>query len=201
MHLALGMLLAALPVAPFTSPSQIVIPSNTPVIETGIYRKANWLRTGSSGSPSFMSDTYIGTPRRRGNIVSFYEITRTHRAETSKLNRHTPNYGKGMFLPGYDATITRYDCSNDRYSTESPLWITDAWGDVGDTGGLQYPIDRNHTKWARTPGQVRIMIEGRPYWAVKPSMDPRHEDKPVEWISIRPGSYGASHIDYACTKL
>ena len=194
----LGMIFATLPVAPFTAPPPISIPSNIPSIPAGTYRKSSWLDMASFNTPSFRVDTYIRTPRKRGNIVSIYAIQRSIRKENPKLNRHTKDYGSGMFLPSYDVDILRYDCQNGRYSQSSALLITDAWD--GGTGFV-YPIDTDETKWREIPGQAKVMLEGRPYWAVQPQRFPDYGEKPVEWNFIVPESNGASMIDYACTNF
>ena len=202
---------AVLPVAPFTAPSKLSIPSNIPVIPSGIYDKADWLNIPSSKPSVYRTDHYIHDVRRRGNIVSFYLITRSQRKETPRLNRNTKNYGSGMFLPGYRVAVRRYDCVNDKYSTEIFIVdITDAHGD-GEEGGYIYYLDRNETKYKYVPGQEKVYIEGRPYWAIaskkaqywqrlssgRSELDGGADD----WNQIRPGSYGASHIDYACNSL
>jgi len=192
---------AATPVAPFKSPERIRIPDNIPVITPGWYTRADWYRHPSHRRATSRSDEYIGIPRRRGDIVSFYLIKRHLFAETTKQNRHTKGAEK-LFLPSYTVRIRRYNCANDTYSSESPLWITEAWGASPEAkGGFMSPVNSWEDKWRVTPGQTRVEIEGRPYWAMEPKRDPRYKQKPLDWIPIRPGSYGADHIDYACTKL
>ena len=200
MNLTLGLLMAVLPVAPFTSPLSLSIPNNIPSIEPGLYKRAIWLDLPGDNH-DYKTSTYIGTPRRRGNIVSFYTIRRHIFKETSKTNRYSKRRGNGSFLPGYDIDVDRFNCQDDTYSSESALSIITAWGNIGETGGFQQPLNYREDTWTRIPGQVRVMIEGRPYWTMKPSMDPRHEEKPLKWISVRPGSIGASQLDYACTVL
>lgn len=199
MNLTLGLLMAVLPVAPFTTPSSIYIPDNIPSIEPGLYKRAFWMESVES-TQRFKRSVYIGTRRKRGNKVSFYTIRRTLGKETSNRNRHS-NGWNGSFLPSYSVSVTRFNCQEDTYAMEHVLSITSAWGDKGNTGGFQQPLNYREDTWVRIPGQVRVMIEGRPYWAMKPSMDRRHKKKPLEWKSIRPGSKGASMIDTACTRI
>ena len=195
---SLGMILAVLPVAPFTAPPSISVPSNIPSIPPGVYTKASWLDTANKNSSTFRSDTYIRTPRRRGNIVSIFVIERRIQKETQKFNRHIKGYGDGLFLPGYSSRIYRYDCQNDKYSVSTPLLLGSAWGGVN---GFLYPTGPNENDWQVIPGQTKVIIEGRPYWAMRPQSDPRHIEKKVEWKYIVPESYGASQIDYACTNF
>ena len=108
------------------------------------------------------------------------------------------NYGVGLFLPSYRVKIYRYDCQNDRYSMNTPLSITDAFN-----SGMWfvYPIGPNENDWRVIPGQTKVMLESRPYWAMRPKSDPRYEEKPVQWKYIVPESNGAAEIDYACINF
>ena len=186
--------LAALPVAPFISPAQVTIPSGS-AASPGTYARAPWLGTGGSTS-TFKRDFYISDVRRRGNIVSLVVLKRTQRKETAKMNRNTPGYGNGLFLPSYIHWVMRFDCTNDTSSTQTVAFSTDAYG---GSDGFMYPINRQETEWKPTPGQVKVVIEGRPYWVMRPSADPRHEKKPLVWNQTVPGSYGATHLDRACS--
>ena len=189
----LSFLLASLPIAPFTAPEQIVIPSGFPsgTLPPQIFRKADWLSYPGSIKENFRGDSYVGLSRRRGNIVSLYVLRRTLFRNTSK---------KSTNIPRHRITIKRFDCANDRYQSDYQIvWITDAVGDGPEVkGGFLYPLNSNETKWDVIPGQVRVTIEGYPYWAMRPSSDPRLEKNSNEWVSIKLGSIGASQIDYAC---
>ncbi len=66
--------------------------------------------------------------------------------------------------------------------------------------GFQMPLNSSETRWRTTPNQSLVTIEGRPYWTMNPKSDNRYVEEPLKWIPIRPGSYGASHIDYACNN-
>ena len=180
--------MAALPVAPYATPPSIRIPDNMPIVETGMYKRAAWLELPRN-SVIKMND-YIGTPRRRGNIVSFYKISRWLNKDIIKDRR----------LPSYRITIRRFNCQNDTYSMEPALSTISAWGDIGNEGGIKAfnPLTQTFT---RIRGQVRVTIEGRPYWAMTQQMNPVNKEEPLEWISVRPNSIGASMLDYACTKL
>ena len=68
-----------------------------------------------------MSDVYINSVRKRGNIVSFYAIRRSQLKENESLNRHSEGYGDRLFLPKYFVSVNRFDCLNDRYSTETHI--------------------------------------------------------------------------------
>jgi len=194
---ALGMIFAAQIVAPFTAPPSISMPSNIPRIPSGVYRKASWMDYPGKAT-NFHIDRYITTPRRRGSVVSIVTIQRTIRRETQGRNRYTKGQAIGNFWPQYDVAINRYDCQNDTWSIEYVLSITDA--SDGSTG-FMHPIDFNETKWRVTRGQTKVMIEGRPYWAMPPELDPRHEKKPLEWKHTRPGTMGADEIDHVCTNF
>ena len=104
--------LASLPVAPFTAPEKIVIegfPSGT--IPPQIFKKADWLNSMRFLNENFRCDFYEGLSRRRGNIVSLYELKRCLRRNKSNI--------KKTFYPKYYINLVRYDCANDRYkSTE-----------------------------------------------------------------------------------
>ncbi len=191
----LTFLLSSLPITPFSAPSEIFIPEGLPsqTVPSQVFKKVNWLNTSPQDYKDFRVDKYVGLTRRRGNIVSLYVLKRT-------LRRNT--YKKSSYIPRHGIKIFRYDCANDRYQYENVVWITDAIGDGPEVkGGFNYPLDPNETKWRTTPGQVRIDIEGYPYWAMKPSSDPRYEEKSIDWKSITLGTYGASHIDYACKNF
>ena len=193
---------AQLPVAPFSTPSELVIPSNMPGISPGVYNLARWLRV--KNSDTYRSDYYVQSTRRRGSIISFYQINRSIAAESEEENRYMTQYGNGWFLPRYRVALVRIDCENDRTLTDfNVVGITDAWGDEGKTGSFIYPTDKYEKNWEVVPGQVRVFLEGRPYWASLPGNDPRSLSntwKP-EWKMAVPGTYGASHIDYACEYL
>lgn len=193
---------AQLPVAPFTAPSELVIPPNMPGIRPGVYRLAPW--RSYKTRDKFREDFYIQSSRKRGSIVSFYTIERRLRAESDQDNRYSSRYGEGAFLPSYSVALERYDCQNDqRMSDPHVVYITDAFGDRGKEGGFIYPTDRYEKNWEVTPGQVKVLLEGRPYWAMLPGNDPRHfqNKSEPEWRRIIPGTYGASHLDYACDYL
>ncbi len=189
----LSFLLASLPIAPFSAPETIVIPYGFPsgTIPPQIFKKADWLTYPNSIKENFRGDSYVGLSRRRGNIVSLYVLRRTLRRNNSLNSTH---------IPRHTISLDRYDCKNDRYQSDyHVIYITDAIGDGPEVkGGFRYPLNINETKWDITPGQVRVKIEGYPYWAMKPSSDPRYEEETNKWIPIKLGSYGASHIDYAC---
>lgn len=180
---------AVLPIAPFTAPAQLVMPSNIPEISAGTYKKADWLNTSKDRTDTFRADNYIKNVRKRGNIVSFYRIRRNLRTEsqkTNRLNRHSKGFGDGLFLPSYSVHILRYDCANDQYSMQGRiLHIMD---------GIYKP------NYPFSDGE-RVIIEGRPYMAVPARHHKDYVFKEAEWMQIRPGSWGASHIDYACNRL
>lgn len=197
---------APVQVAPFTSPQTITIPGNFPSggIKPGVYRRSDSLSFASLesvGRTHERFDVYIGQVRRRGNIVSFYSINRTLEKPSAKFNQSnaSENYLKaGTFLPQYYVRLQRYDCANDSYmSVETPISIITA---AGGHKGWEMPTDRSKTKFIPIPNQVRISIEGYPYWASHDNNDwttayPR--DKP-EWVKVIPGTNGAAFLDAAC---
>ena len=182
--------LAALPVAPFTTPSGIQLPYGLPSasLPPGTYRLNNAFRAGKPGSTSdFREDYYVGESRRRGDIVSVFLLVRSIRRPNSNLNAKTPGYGEGLFMPSYGGWLNRYDCQNDRMQMEKVL--TTSYARPADKGFID---DNNMPR----PGQVKTVIEGREYWAMKS----RYKDS-GEWSYVRPGSYGAKEIDYVCSTF
>ena len=184
---------ASYPLAPFTAPEIIVIPNGFPsgTIPPQIFQKADWLSYPGSIKENFRGDSYVGLSRRRGNIVSLYVLRRTLFRNHSVNSNH---------IPRHKISIVRYDCSNDQYQSDfQVIYITDAIGDGPEVkGGFLYPLNTNETKWDVIPGQVRVTIEGYPYWAMRPSSDPRYEKITNEWIPIKLGTNGAFQLDYAC---
>ena len=192
----------AVQVAPFTSPQTITIPSNIPSggIKPGVYRRSYAL--WSKKTPSSREDTYIGPVRRRGNIVSFYSIKRSLKKPTPKLNQSNASdryLQDGTFLPDYSISLMRYDCANDSSMRDStPVSIITA---AGGHKGWMMPTDSSDTKFIPVPNQVKITIEGFPYWASHDRDNwttrayPR--DKP-EWEVVTPGTNGAAWLDAAC---
>lgn len=204
----LSLLIASIPVAPFTSPNNIYIhgfPRYT--LSDQNFVRADWLESSDSYIPSYTkTDLYVGSIRRRGNIVSFYLIQRI-------LEKPRPNYNvdtilskswmsKGTFIPNYIFSLERYDCANDATSWERFVMTTDAIGDDPESkGGFKHPTDSSETNWVVTANQKRVTIEGYPYWAVAlPTNDPRSKNvkNKGEWLAPRPGSIGAANIDYVC---
>ena len=172
--------LASLPVAPFTAPEKIVIegfPSNT--VRNQIFKKADWLSYHDSVKENFRADFYVGLSRRKGNIVSLYVLKRVLFRNTRK---------KSDYIPRHYITINRFDCANDRRQYNNRIIsIIDAIGDGPKVLG-------DGTILGEAPGQARVTIEGYPYWAMRVGSF----KEPIEWTPIKLGSYGASHLDYAC---
>ena len=201
----LSFLIASIPVAPFTSPYLIEIPNGFPprTIPPQIFRKVDWLdnRDDLTTSDKYKTAKYVGLSRRQGNIISLYVLDRTLLRETAEQNRNSKNVHAGAFIPSYMFWLKRFDCANDRYSMKSLVATADAIGDGPEVkGAFEYPTNSSYTEWALIPFQQKVVIEGNPYWASAPFDDPRFEEKPEEWINVNPGTYGASHIDYACAN-
>ena len=81
---------ASLPIAQFKAPEQIVIPSGFPsgTIPPQIFKKADWLiNTLGFLNENFRCDGYEGLSRRRGNIVSLYELKRCLRRNKSNIKK------------------------------------------------------------------------------------------------------------------
>ena len=179
--------LASLPVAPFSAPEKIVItgfPSDT--VRPQIFKKADWLSYHDSVKENFRADFYVGLSRRKGNIVSLYVLKRVLFRNTSK---------KSDYIPRHYITINRFDCANDRSQYNNRIIrIIDAIGDGPEVKGRFLETDPSDTILGVAPGQVRVTIEGYPYWAMRVGSF----KEPIEWTPIKLGSYGASHLDYAC---
>ena len=185
-------LLASLPIAPFTAPEQIVIPSGFPsgTLPPQIFRKADWLSYPGSIKENFRGDSYVGLSRRRGNIVSLYVLRR--RLCRNWINKNMPPY---RCIPSHTIYISRFDCVNDRYQSDfSIVSITRGIDDKGEVKrGFLETDPSDGTILGVSPGQVRVTIEGYPYWAMSTNYK-----QTLEWIPIRIGSNGAFQLDYAC---
>ena len=129
---------AQLPVAPFSAPSELIIPSNMPGIRPGTYRLAPWLKYKTRDN--YREDYYIQRARKRGSIVSYFLIERSLTAESEQENRYTARLYDGWFLPRYRVSLERFDCQNDQSMADFRIvLITDAWGDEGKRVGLCIP--------------------------------------------------------------
>lgn len=151
-----------------------------------------------------MSDVYINSIRKRGNIISFYAIRRSQSKENERLNRHSEGYGDGLFLPKYFVSVYRFDCLNDRYSTETHILSITNSDDGIYEGKFVYTIDPKGIDYRVIRGQEKVFIEGRPYWAMRSRNRPNYDfgdGGASDWTQVRPGSYAASHLDYACEFL
>jgi hypothetical protein len=188
--------MAALPVAPFVTPPLVRLPEGLPnaSLPSGTYYLDNAFRGKPSTSPDFRVDTYIGDSRRRGNIVSVFILKRSIRRPNSRLNSYTPGYGKGLFLPGFDGWLYRFDCQNDRMQSE--IHLSTSAAEPGDSLGMIANGDDPPSRWRSVPGQRKVAIEGQMYWVARVS-----RANPNEWSHANPGTYGASQIDYACRKF
>ena len=186
--------------APFTSPRSLILPSGMPSrsLPAGEYLIAPWLNMWGDRTNSYRADTYIGNIRKRGNIVSFYSIRRSLIRNDGQLN--PKNYGSGIFLPQYVGSIRRYDCKNDRSMFE--IIMSTSHARPGGTGFRDDRYDQgDYMSNESHPNQVRLIIEGRPYWVLGKTYNFHEEEKPAEWSYVLPGSYGASDLDYACTNF
>jgi hypothetical protein len=187
-------------VAPFTAPRTITIPSNIPSggIKPGIYRRYWYLK---NPNPSLLQDIYTGPMSRRENIISFYAITRGLKKMPLDFNQAnaSKSYMKGEFLPDYGTFLKHYDCANNLFMMEyTPVHIITA---ADGFEGWSMPTDRSETKFIPVPNQVRITIEGYPYWASHDKNDwttrSSPPDKP-EWEVVTPGTIEETWFGEAC---
>ena len=188
--------MAALPVAPFTTPSAVQLPYGLPAasLPPGTYRLNNAFRGKPDSSPDFRRDFYVGESRRRGDVVSVFLLERSIRRPNSRLNPNTPGYGQGLFLPHFTGWLKRYDCQNDRM--QNAIYLSTSYSTLGDSLGFIDNGDDPPSRWRSVRGQVKVVIEGREYWAI-----PSRSGKSQEWTYVNPGTYGASEIDYVCTNF